>query len=314
VILEENPETNERPSTFCGKDKVPQRFHARTNGLVPKRKCAMIVFAMNLDLEGRLFGVLLGLTVGTIVAWLTGRWRLSRAKRRLLAGDAGDTLVIEFQMVEQLAEGGYCLRRRYLGMSPVANVIQNPHLLMEFRKRAEEAGRSGWFISMEGAKGTYLLECLAGFVGDRLGNSPLDHDLYVMVPCRDPHQLSHYKSLSVILISKKDLEMFLSWQTVERIQTERSTDAVRLLTLMELANRWQKEQKLISEHRVEGKSTRHLETMFLLDLGINRRSAGIPTRPVPWGRYLQELSARGLPLTPETLRMKMTGGIDHVET
>jgi hypothetical protein len=268
------------------------------------------MFAFALDLESRLFGILLGLSVGTLVAWLTARWRLARAKRSLLAGNADDLLVIELQLVERHANGTIRFRRRYLGQQPVAGVIANPHLALEFRKRAGQASKSGELIAMDGAAGSYLLECMAGFVGDRVGNAPFDHAVYVMAPCRDPDRLSHHKSLGVILISQEDLELFLSWPKVQRLEVEHAADAVRLLTLMELARRWRDEQAALAQHRAAGKSTRHQETMFLMDLALDRRSAELPTRAVPWARYRETLATRNLPLTADALQSTIAANPD----
>lgn len=38
-----------------------------------------------------------------------------------------------------------------------------------------------------------------------------------------------------------------------------------------------------------GGRTRYLETMYILDLALDHRSADLPTRAVPWGRFKQPL-------------------------
>ena len=49
--------------------------------------------ALIFDLESRLFGIALGLFVGSLVTWVLTRWRLAKARRSVLRGDAGDNLL-----------------------------------------------------------------------------------------------------------------------------------------------------------------------------------------------------------------------------
>lgn len=258
-----------------------------------------MLFALPLDLESRLFGILLGLLVGTVVTWAVARWRLVQARRSVLQGDAGDIVAIELHLVERTTGAGGQpapgrLRRRYLGQRPLSEVIPNKHLAQELQKRARKVSERNALISMEGATGTYLLESLCGFVCDRVCNAPFDHDSYVMAPCREPSTLAHHKPIGVILIAVKDLELFLRWEPVSGIEVEHAADGVRILTLMDLARRWQEEQVAMVQARAGGRSVRHMETMFVLDLALDTRSVPLPTRPVPWQRFAVALNERGL--------------------
>jgi hypothetical protein len=63
---------------------------------------------------------------------------------------------------------------------------------------------------------------------------------------------------------------------------------------MELARRYQDEQAHIAQLRREGKRTQYVETMYVLDLALDRRTSPIVTKPVPWGRFEDVLKGMGL--------------------
>jgi hypothetical protein len=54
---------------------------------------------------------------------------------------------------------------------------------------------------------------------------------------------------------------------------------------MEMARRFRSEQEKIAALRAAGQRTQHAETMYVLDLALDRRTARIPVKPVPWGRF-----------------------------
>jgi hypothetical protein len=63
---------------------------------------------------------------------------------------------------------------------------------------------------------------------------------------------------------------------------------------MELARRHREEQEHLARLRREGKRTQYAETMYVLDLALDRRSSPIPTKPVPWGRFEEVLKGMSL--------------------
>ncbi len=54
---------------------------------------------------------------------------------------------------------------------------------------------------------------------------------------------------------------------------------------MNLAQRFKTEQAKIAQLRQAGKRTRYIETMYVLDLALDRRSVPLDTKEVPWGRF-----------------------------
>jgi hypothetical protein len=172
--------------------------------------------------------------------------------------------------------------------------VPNGHLAAEFSARAWKATPQQTLISMEGAEGSFLLETLTGFVGDRLGQSWGEHDLYVMAPCCEPRELAQYQPIVLVLIAADDLALFDAWPACRSIRVEHRSDGARNLTLMELARRFREEQVRIAQLRREGRRTRYVETMYLLDLALDRRTSPVLTKPVAWGRFEEVLKGLGL--------------------
>jgi hypothetical protein len=227
-----------------------------------------------------------------------------RERRSILRGDARDTVAIEHHIVERTEmpdpahPGQTCmvpsaLRIRALGQSALSEVVPNGHLAAEFLNRAWNASAEQTLISMEGAEGSFLLETLTGFVCDRIGTAAFEHDLYVMAPCCEPRELAHHQPIVVILIAATDLALFDSWPACRAIQVEHGGDGARVLTLIELSRRHRDEQTRIAQLRRDGKRTLFVETMYVLDLALDRRTSPIATKQVPWGRFEHVLKARG---------------------
>jgi hypothetical protein len=247
------------------------------------------------ELEGRGAGVLLGLLIGAISGWILGRWRRMRERRRVLRGDARDTVVIALHLVERAevptADGKStqvvprALRIRSLGQGELIYVVPNVHLATVLLARAHAVTPRQTLISMEGPEGSYLLETLTNFVCDRTSNAPFEHDVYVMAPCCEPAGLTEHQPITIIVIAAADLQLFEDWAACRDAQVEHGIDGARVLTLRELARRFRQEQAELARLRAAGERTRFVETMYLLDLALDRRWAPCPTKPVPWGRF-----------------------------
>ncbi len=248
---------------------------------------------------GRGMSVVLGLVLGTLVTAVIARWRRLRERHRILGGDARDTVVIAHHLVEagETPDGGPCpktLRIRSLGQSELNRVVPNGHLAAVLHRRANHVTTRHTLISMEGAEGSYLLETLTNFVGDRAGGRPFGHDVYVMAPCCEPAGLVHFQPITILVIRVVDLLLFADWPACRGIAVEHGSDGARVLTLMELARRYQIEQARMAELRAAGKRTEHVETMYILDLALDTRTADVPTKPVAWTRFEAVLAGMGL--------------------
>jgi hypothetical protein len=261
-----------------------------------------ILEALTDEVSGRGAAALLGAMGGALGAWLLGRWKRMQDHRRVLTGDARETVVINHHLVE-MAEvptpSGTeilpaVLRIRTLGQEELARVVPNRHLASHLLDRAHRVTPHDTLISMHDAEGSYLLETLTSFVCDRVANAPFDHDLYVMAPCCEPKQLAQHQPITIILISVADLVLFSSWPRCRTIQAEHGSDGARILTLMAMAERFRTEQLQLAELRRDGQSTRFVETMYILDLALDKRIAPMPTKPIPWARFDAVLKQLGL--------------------
>jgi hypothetical protein len=263
------------------------------------------MFASWLDqLSGHGTSALIGLLVGAVVTWLLASWKRLEERRSILSGDARNTIVIAHHLVEQAeapSPAGTAsrklparLRIRSLGQGQLDRVVPNGHLARVLLRRARAVTPQTPLISMEDAEGSYLLETLTNFVCDRIANAPFEHDLYVMAPCCEPAGLAEYQPITILVIAIRDLELFLEWPLCRGVQVEHGMDGARVLTLMELARRFKAEQAKLAQLRQAGKRTRYVETMYVLDLGLDKRSAAVPTKPVSWGSFEAVLKAMNL--------------------
>lgn len=247
------------------------------------------------ELGGRGMTVMLGMLLGGFFTFLLSRWKRIRERLSVLSGDARDTVVIALHLVDSVEEPATSttparrvpksLRIRSLGQSELKLVVPNGHLEAVLTKRAFEVTERHTLISMEGAEGSFLLETLTNFVCGCVANGPFDHDLYVMAPCCEPRGLAEHQPLTIILIPMKDLSLFQEWPLCRGVQVEHGSDGARILTLREMALRFKLEQEKIVQLKKEGKRTRFVETMYILDLSLDKRYAAVPMQAVPWGRY-----------------------------
>ncbi len=247
--------------------------------------------------------VLVGMILGGVVAWIVGMRKRRLERLSILRGDARDTVVIQHHVVTAVdvpSDGGgtrrapATLRIRPLGQSELTRVVPNGHLASELLHRARRVTPLDTLISMDGAEGSYLLETLTNFVGDRVANAAFEHNLFVMAPCCEPAGLAVHQPISIILISVDNLALFDDWAVCRNVQVEHGTDGMRVLTLMDLAHRFRKEQALLAELRKAGKRTRYVETMYILDLALDQRTAAVPVKDVPWGRFEEILKQMNL--------------------
>ena len=251
------------------------------------------------ELGGRGLGALVGLIAGASIGWMSARWKRYRERRSILQGDARDTVVIHHHLMEtadgpEATQVPATLRIRALGQGELRRVVPNGHLASELLQRAFQVTPRDPLISMDGKEGSYLLETLTQFVCDRVANAPFDHDLYVMAPCCKPAALAAHQPITILLIAVADLVLLEKWPACRKVRVEHSSDGARLLTLMELAKRFRSEQEKIAALRKAGQRTSYVETMYILDLALDKRSAVIPVKEVPWGRFEDVLKPMNL--------------------
>jgi hypothetical protein len=237
----------------------------------------------------------IGMLCGGILTWLGTRWRRRKERLSILRGDARDTIVIQQHIItaaEVANPNGSgvkqvpgTLRIRPLGQSELSRVVPNGHLARELSRRAFRVTPRDTLISMAGAEGSFLLETLTNFVCDRVANEPFEHDLYAMAPCCEPAGMAVHQPITILLIPVASLALFENWADCRNVQVEHGTTGMRILTLMELARRFRQEQERLAVLRRDGKRTLYEETIYILDLALDQRTAAVPLKDVPWGRF-----------------------------
>jgi hypothetical protein len=242
---------------------------------------------------------LIGMICGGILTWFGTRWKRHKERLSILRGDARDTIVIQQHIVTAaevpnphgpgVKRVPSLIRVRPLGQSELSRVVPNGHLAAELSRRAFRVTAKDTLISMDGAEGSFLLETLTNFVCDRVANAPFEHDLYAMAPCCEPAGMAVHQPITILLIPVSSLALFENWADCRDVQVERGATGMRILTLMELARRFRTEQERLTVLRREGKRTLYEETIYILDLCLDQRSAAVPLKSVPWGRFEEVL-------------------------
>jgi hypothetical protein len=232
--------------------------------------------------------------VGGFVGWALGYWRRRRLHRQVLGGDLREVLNIEQILVKEHSDGRTTLRVRSLGSAPLSSVLTNPVGHDAFLKRAAATKATETLISMKDAMGSYLLYLLQPWVCG-VTRGPFPHDVWVMAPVCEPGQLSHFQSTTVILIREADLKRFLDWEWCKRLYVEHGSDGGRVITLWLMAHEFKSQAEEIARLKAEGKQTRFVETMYILDLGLDTEEKNLSTRAIPWERFTAVLKDLGLP-------------------
>jgi hypothetical protein len=261
------------------------------------------------EISGKGLGLFVGMLFGGFLAWLAGYWRRYQERRSILTGDARDTVAIHHHIVERTTtldgKPQYTLRIRSMGQSELSRVVPNGHLAAVLLHRALAVTPKDTLISMEGPEGSFLLETITNYVCDRAANLAFDHDLYVMAPCCEPAEMAEHQPIAILLIRVKDLQLFEHWPMARSVLVEHGADGSRVLTLMELAQRFKKEQTEIARRRAAVERTKHVETMYILDLALDKRCAAVPTKPIPWDRFEPILKTMNLRCEPRFSEAKI---------
>jgi hypothetical protein len=245
-------------------------------------------------IRSHFFQGLLLMLVGGFVGWLLARWRRWRLMRQIEGGDARDVATIEQILVREQPDGRTTMRIRTCGSDALRRVLINPLAHEEFLRRAEATTCANPLISMKDRTGSYLLYLLLPWVCGKARGGPFPHDLWVMCPVCEPSLLSEHQSTTIVLVREKDLKKFLDWGWCRRLYVEHGSDGARVLTLWHMAREYEKQKAEIKRLRDVGERTTYVETMYLLDLGLDTDEVPIRTKPVPWDRFTLTLKELGL--------------------
>lgn len=237
----------------------------------------------------------LALAVGGLVAgWLLGRWRRHKLKRQLYGGDAREMVAVEQVLIKEHSDGRVTLRIRSCGVAHASTIIFNPLAREAFQKRAAATTPANPLLTLHDRMGSFLLYLLQPWVCGLCRTGPFPHDTWVMAPVCEPGLLSEHQSTTVLLVRESDLKRFLDWNVCKRMHVEHGNDGARVLTLYHMAREFERQLAEVKRLREEGKPSTYVETMYILDLGLDMEEVPLRTKPVPWERFAKILKDSGL--------------------
>ncbi len=254
---------------------------------------AILHFLENPSAE-RAFASLMLFIIGGMLGWLGHRWRHYRLQRQIEQGDARDVATVEKILIDRDAEGNETLRIRTCGRDPLEQIFPNPAAREAFHERTHATSSTQPLIAMHERMGSYLLQELAIWVCGQVGERSFPHDIWIMATVCEPASFGGHQSSTVILIRRDDLAKFRDWTDCRNIHVEHGGHGERILTLLSVADEFDRQALAIAKRQAEGRAPAYEETMYLLDLALDQRVVDLPSKPVPWSRFAGGLKARGL--------------------
>jgi hypothetical protein len=232
------------------------------------------------------------LIMGGLLGWVGHKWRQFRLHQQIEKGDARDVATIEKILINRNSDGVETLRIRTCGRDPLEQIFPNPAARAAFQERTVATTSVQPLISMDGKMGSYLLQELAIWVCGAVGERDFPHDVWILAAVCEPAALGGHQSSTVLLIRRDDLARFRHWPDCRDIRVEHGGHGERILTLLSVADEFDRQSIAIAKRQAEGKAPNFEETMYLLDLALDQRVVSLPSKPVPWTRFAAELKAR----------------------
>ena len=235
--------------------------------------------------------------LGVVAGRLWAMWRRYRQKKIAEGGVSEDVVTIEKILLDRRDDGTQVMRIRSCGRDPIPTVFPNQAARDEFQARTGATTAARPLVSMDGKMGSYLLQELAIWVCGQLRERGFRHDVWVMAPVYERGALylgGHFLS-TVLLIRRDDLLQFRDWDRCAAIEVEHASHGERILTLMNMAAEFERQEAAITSRRAAGRRANYEETMYLLDLGLDTKCAPLPSKSVPWKRFegtLQKLEIK----------------------
>jgi hypothetical protein len=242
----------------------------------------------------RIFASLAIFFIGGLIGWAGHKWRQFRLQRQIERGDARDVATIEKILIDRDETGRETLRIRTCGRDPLEQIFPNPAAREAFHERTIATTPANRLISMEGRMGSYLLQELAIWVCSQVCERGFPHDVWVMAVVCEPASFGGHQSSTVLLIRRADLVKFREWPTCRDMHVEHGGHGERILTLLSVADEFDRQAEVVARRQAEGRRPNFEETMYLLDLSLDPKVVDLPSKEVPWSRFEESLKARGL--------------------
>ena len=215
-------------------------------------------------------------------------WKLRRERAKANNGEAFESL--EFTRVVLEERGGeHIVRFLPIGTKPLSECIANEGAREEFLERARVATATQPMVSMEGPMGSYLLSELAGVTHLVADTTSAQLDLWVMVPVVEEQAGGQLRTPSVLLVRKEDLPKFRHWAKVKDYRVIRGSHGAGILTLMHVAECYEKQQERIARARARSERVANKEEMWDLELRLDTETLDYASKRVPWQRFAETL-------------------------
>lgn len=239
----------------------------------------------------------LGLMIlGLVAGWVLGYWRRRRLMKAALGGEAREILTVEKILLRDHSDGRTTLRIRSLGSEPLNHVLANPVAHDAFLTRAGSTTTAKPLLHLDDPMGSFILHLLQPWVcGMAQNGGPFKHEVWIMAPVCEPGLLSAYRSSTVVLIRQDDLKRFLDWEWCKQLWVEHGSDGARVLTLWQMAREFERQIAEVKRRRDNKESSRFVETMYILDLGLDTDEVSLATKPIRWERFAPVLKELNLP-------------------
>jgi len=262
-------------------------------------------------LGGKLLEGALQAVAVVVIGWLV----LYRQWRQLTQGRS-DQVVFSANLLTPLggpAAGSagderYVLQlRTVLPSRTIDQLLDNVALRRLMRSLAESTSVVDPILATTGTAGYEIVNDVVNCVAGGLASAPFPRDNWLLALTCEDRKVVRKCCIRVLLVRRTDLERLVSWEWCrEHIMVESWYHYWRVVTLHQIALRFQDEQKHRSESRAQDisenllplvDSQAHHPRIRALSLGINVDEPVIrPPVAVDWNRYLPKVAAMGLVL------------------
>lgn len=262
------------------------------------------MFGIFEGVTGKIFVAGLGFVVGGFAEWVRTKLRRRREKQEVEKGHRFKTIDFKYVFVTG-SEGKQRLHVESLGSLPLDLWLPVEYTRDALIQRASSTAKHESVVPMEGSLGSFVLEELHGLVRMIAPKAGYEPENWVLVPIFETYNALDISTPTVLLVRLTDLPIFASFHDCKDLQVLFGADGSKILTAMEVKVKWERQCRDFVEARATGRSTHHLEHMWLVSLGLNTKvkepdpalvasGAQRPWRPVPWERYAEELKLLGL--------------------
>ena len=264
-----------------------------------------------LFLGGKLLEGLLQALAVVVIGWLV----LYRQWRQLTQGRS-DQIVFSANLLTPINEPGsgspgderdLLQLRTVLPPRTIDQLLDNVALRRLARSLAESTSVADPILATEGTAGFEIVNDIVNSVAGSLASAPFPRDQWLLVVTCEDRKVVRKCCIRVLLVRRTDLERLISWDWCrERIAVEEWYHYWRIVTLHQIALRFQEEQSRLKQARSQDVSENllplvdsqaHHPRIRALSLGINTEEPVIKTPvAVDWHRYLPKVAAMGLKL------------------